>query len=33
MVSKPYPERDVHIGELEAALDELPKCAVSGEGA
>lgn len=25
MISKPYPESDMPIGELEAALDELPK--------
>lgn len=25
MVSRPYPERDVHRGELEGGLDELPK--------
>lgn len=33
MISKSYPERDVHIRGLEATLDELSKYAVSGKGA
>lgn len=33
MISKSYPEKDMHLWGLEAALDELSQYAVSGRGA